>query len=86
MAAQFSLRKGRPDRRLSLWIARAMSSLPVPISPSIRTVESVGDTNSSSCSTDSNAGLPPMICSNLRCPKSFSTAGIAVTLAAVEIP
>src|SRR5882762_1948147 len=47
-------------------IARAISSLPVPVSPWTRTVESVGATRSTCSSTDSRAGLLPMICSNLR--------------------
>ena len=50
MAAQFSLTKVpflRPDK---VWIARAMSSLPVPVSPQIMTVESVGATVSTSLS------------------------------------
>ena len=33
MAAQLSLTNARPRRELSWWIARAISSLPVPVSP-----------------------------------------------------
>src|ERR1700678_3787295 len=44
MAAQLTLTKAREERRERLWIARATSSFPVPVSPVIRTVESVGAT------------------------------------------
>ena len=44
MAAQFSFTNGGCRRLLFLWIACAISSLPVPVSPSMRTVESVGAT------------------------------------------
>ena len=44
IAAQLTLTNAREDRRDRLWIARAMSSLPVPVSPVMRTVESVGAT------------------------------------------
>src|SRR5260370_21920206 len=47
-------------------MACAISSLPVPVSPWIRTVESVGATRSTCSSTDSRAGLLPMPCSTLR--------------------
>ena len=65
MAAQFSFTNGRPHRELRSWIACAISSLPVPVSPWIRTVESVGATRSTWSSIDSRAGLLPMTCSNL---------------------
>ena len=42
MAAQFSFTKVRPLRGLRSCTARAINSLPVPVSPQIRTVESVG--------------------------------------------
>jgi hypothetical protein len=48
MAAQLSLTKARWLRRLWSWMARAMSSFPVPVSPSSRTVESLGATVSTS--------------------------------------
>ena len=51
MAAQFSLTNVRPRRPLRLWMARAISSLPVPVSPWINTVESVGATISTCFST-----------------------------------
>src|SRR5437868_5269593 len=47
-------------------MACAINSLPVPVSPSIRTVESVGATRSTCSSTASRAGLLPMMRSNLR--------------------
>src|SRR5260370_34829077 len=46
-------------------MAPAISSLPVPVSPSIRTVESVGATRLTCSRTVSSGGLLPMICSNL---------------------
>src|SRR5258707_1371747 len=63
-------------------MARAISSLPVPVSPSTSTVESVGATRSTSASTDSSAGLSPMISSNL-----FSTqpCSLDATLLAFSI-
>ena len=47
-AAQFTRMKGRSARRLRRWTSRATSSLPVPLSPRIITVESVGATRLSS--------------------------------------
>src|ERR1700734_119884 len=47
-------------------MACAISSLPVPVSPSTRTVASVGATRPTSSRTVSRAALRPMICSNLR--------------------
>src|ERR1700722_11532835 len=44
MAAQFTLTKAREERRECRWIALAISSLPVPVSPVISTVASVGAT------------------------------------------
>src|SRR5712671_6622885 len=45
-------------------MARAISSFPVPVSPWMSTVESVGATRSTCSSTDSSAWLLPMIRSN----------------------
>ena len=67
MAAQLTLTKVRSRRRLRLWMARAMSSLPVPLSPLMKTVESVGATVSTSRSTRLRAALSPTISS-----KSYS--------------
>ena len=44
IAAQLTLTNARSARRERLWMARAMSSLPVPVSPAMSTVESVGAT------------------------------------------
>jgi hypothetical protein len=44
MAAQLSFTNVRWRRPLRSWMARASSSFPVPVSPSRRTVESVGAT------------------------------------------
>jgi hypothetical protein len=44
IAAQFTLMMGCAERRDALWIARAMSSLPIPVSPVTKTVEFVGAT------------------------------------------
>jgi hypothetical protein len=44
MAAQFTLTNARELRWDSRWMARATSSLPVPVSPVMRTVESLGAT------------------------------------------
>ncbi len=37
MAAQFTLRKVRWERAEALWMRRAITSLPTPLSPSIST-------------------------------------------------
>src|SRR5690349_20278248 len=60
-------------------MAREINSLPVPVSPRINTVESVGATRSTSASTASRAGLLPIICSNLRSAESCSLAGTLFT-------
>ena len=49
----------RPWRALRSWIWVAKSSLPVPVSPSSRTVESVAATRPMSSSTRATAGLRP---------------------------
>src|SRR4029077_13619809 len=54
-------------------MACATSSFPVPVSPSMRTVESVVATCSTWSRTDSRAALLPMIRSNLR--SAWSRAG-----------
>ncbi len=46
-AAQFTFTSGRSRRGLRSWIARATSSLPVPVSPSTSTVLSVAATSAS---------------------------------------
>jgi hypothetical protein len=63
IAAQFSAKKGRADRFDRAWIARATSSLPVPDSPRMRTVEFVGAIFSTSRKTSRIAALSPTIAS-----------------------
>src|ERR1700757_2873596 len=53
-------------------MACATSSFPVPVSPSMRTVESVEATCFTCSRTDSRAALLPMILSNLRSGRSPS--------------
>ena len=64
-AAQLTLISGLAARRLWEWIARAISSLPVPVSPVISTVASVGATRLTLSSTASSAGDRPTISSKL---------------------
>ena len=64
-AAQFTLMSGRLLRRLAECVARATSSLPVPVSPRISTELSVFATSRTLSSTAINAGLWPMISSTL---------------------
>ena len=72
MAAQFTFTKVWSRRALMLWMARAMSSLPVPVSPRIRTVESVGATMATCFRTFFSAALEPMISSKF-CPLRISS-------------
>src|SRR5580658_7356067 len=65
MAAQFTLTNGYEERRERLCIARATSSLPVPVSPVIRTVESVAATLDTREITGWRAGEVPTISSNI---------------------
>jgi hypothetical protein len=65
IAAQFTLTNARADRRDRLWIARATNSFPVPVSPVMRTVESVGATFDTSVSTDCSGAETPTISSNI---------------------
>src|SRR5438128_1906251 len=64
IAAQLSFTNVRSRRWLRSWMARASSSLPVPVSPRSRTVESVGATISTCWSVRFSAGLSPTMCSN----------------------
>jgi hypothetical protein len=64
-AAQLTLISGLSRRRLFEWTARAISSLPVPVSPQTSTVASVGATRPTLSKTASRAGLRPMISSKL---------------------
>ena len=61
MAAQLSLIKGLSCRLLWSWILAATNSLPVPLSPKISTVESVGDTFLIKLSNPRIARLSPII-------------------------
>src|SRR5256884_5702779 len=65
MAAQLTVTKGCDDRADPLWMARATSSFPVPVSPVMRTVESVGATLATRESTACRAGDEPTISSNI---------------------
>ena len=58
-AAQFTGTKGRPARGPSSWMARATTSLPVPLSPRRRTVARLWATRSTTSSTRRHAELPP---------------------------
>ena len=57
MALQFSLIIGRSWRGLPSCNARAINSLPVPVSPWINTVVSVGATTATWCSAARKVGL-----------------------------
>jgi histidine kinase/DNA gyrase B/HSP90-like ATPase len=73
-AAQFTLTNVRSLRRLLAWMALAISSLPVPVSPRRRTAESAGATCSTWNRTLRNAGLLPMMSSNLEEFRQVGTA------------
>ena len=60
--------EGPTLRGLKLWIARAISSLPVPVSPVMSTVESVGATRSTFLSTFFSEVDPPINSSKLWVP------------------
>src|SRR5262245_7360392 len=64
MAAQLIVTNLCSRRRLRWWMARANSSLPVPVSPRTRTVASVGATISTCWSASRSGGLSPTIPSN----------------------
>ena len=61
MAAQFTATKGPAPRSLASWIARATSSLPVPVSPRIVTVTRVGAARPAWSSAWRSIGLDPRI-------------------------
>ena len=65
-AAQFSLMNGRSRRSLWSWMARAKSSLPVPLSPWSSTVARVGAAIDTVCMSRRIDGLSPRICRSLR--------------------
>src|SRR5271156_1850267 len=72
MAAQFTLTKECEERRDRRWIARATSSLPVPVSPVISTVAAVGATFDTRESTFCKAPELPTISSHID-PLSISS-------------
>ena len=57
MEPELTATSGNQRRRLWVWIARATSSLPVPLSPRITTLESVSATVRIISSTCAMAGL-----------------------------
>ena len=61
MAAQFTLMRGMARWALRSWMARATSSLPVPVSPVMSTVLRVRATRSMVEMTSSMARLVPTI-------------------------
>src|SRR5258708_2835296 len=65
IAAQFTLTNARADRIERLWNARATSSFPVPVSPLMSTVASVGATRETFESSVRSAGDVPTISSNV---------------------
>jgi hypothetical protein len=64
-AAQLMAMKGRVLRRLLAWMARAISSLPVPDSPEMNTLASVGATRDTTENTFWMLSLVPMMLSKL---------------------
>ncbi len=73
MAAQLTSTKAIAERLLARWIAFATNSFPVPLSPVIRTLASVGPTRSISERISMILGLAPRICSLPRtCRSSFA--------------
>jgi hypothetical protein len=61
-------------------MARAINSFPVPVSPVIRTLESVEATFATRARTDRKAGDPPTISSKHRCFVDFFTQGNVLVL------
>ena len=58
--------KGRPTRGELAWIALAISSLPVPLSPWIKTVERLGETWPTRSKTRCMPSLLPMMFEKLK--------------------
>ncbi len=65
IAAQLTRMNARAERFDRLWIARAINSFPVPVSPETRTVESVGATFATCANTLRSAAEDPTISSNI---------------------
>jgi hypothetical protein len=72
MAPQFTFTITASRRRLRVWIARAISSLPVPVSPNTSTVASVAATFSMSRKTPCIDSALPTISPKLRSVLSSS--------------
>ena len=72
ITAQFTLTNVWEDRGDRLWMARATSSFPVPVSPVIRTLESVGATLEMRESTFRRGAEIPTISSNIDALSSSS--------------
>src|SRR5262249_56157846 len=70
-AARLRRTRGRAPRRDRRWMARATSSFPVPVSPVISTVESVGATLVTSARVACRAGEVPT--------RSSNTAGVSAS-------
>jgi hypothetical protein len=71
-AAQLTVISGPVARGDCLWIARAISSLPVPVSPRTSTVASVAATIWTLARTSRNTGDAPTISSNMPCVSTVS--------------
>ena len=67
IAPQLTVTSDPPPLGLRWWMARAMSSFPVPVSPVMSTVESVGATCRTCPSNSSSGALRPTISSNPWC-------------------
>ncbi len=83
IAAQLTATKGPRLRRLHWWICRATSSLPTPLSPSIRTVKSVRAIRSICWRTTCICGLEP--CSRLPSRSASVAAGDAIAGGALDL-
>jgi hypothetical protein len=77
--AQFTVRNAIPERLLHLWRSRATSSLPVPVSPSISTAQSVGPTFRMSLASSRILPLFPMM-SGKKAPLSRKWSSVAAFL------
>ena len=76
IAAQLTAMNARAERLERRWMARAMSSLPVPVSPVMSTVESLLATLDTRANTAVSAGDPPTISSNI---EALSTSSRSAT-------
>ena len=82
MAAQLIDTKGCPERRLRPWISAAVSSLPVPVSPVMRTLLSVAAIVS--IDVRRRSASPPVPINGVESRASFRSACPAATEAFVE--